>query len=159
MSTNLPEISKEVEKFRNIISLGKKDVFHLVRKTLVWSRNIDSEARTQLKSIYEEIAAKEENNYSAHVYSESAWKAINSREVKPVYSDHSEVVDGRVVVRNNFDKIFEKYPEAVVFGEDAGNIGDVNQGLEGLQEKYGSIRISDTGIREATILGLSLIHI
>ena len=57
------------------------------------------------------------------------------------------------MVRNNFDKIFEKYPEAVVFGEDAGNIGDVNQGLEGLQEKYGSIRISDTGIREATILG------
>ena len=62
-------------------------------------------------------------------------------------------MDGRVVVRNNFDKIFEKYPQALVFGEDAGNIGDVNQGLEGLQEKYGDVRIADTGIREATILG------
>jgi pyruvate/2-oxoglutarate/acetoin dehydrogenase E1 component len=57
------------------------------------------------------------------------------------------------VVRNNFDKIFEKYPETLVFGEDAGNIGDVNQGLEGMQEKYGDVRIADTGIREATILG------
>lgn len=153
LANHSSEISKEVEKFKNIISLGKKDVFHLVRKALLWTRNSDSEARTQLKLIYEEISAIEEQNYSSHLYSESAWKATNVKEVKPIYSDHSEVVDGRVVVRNNFDKIFEKYPEAVVFGEDAGNIGDVNQGLEGLQEKYGNIRISDTGIREATILG------
>ena len=153
LANHSPEISKEVEKFKNIISLGKKDVFHLVRKALLWTRNSDSEARNQLKLIYEEISEIEEQNYSSHLYSESAWKATNVKEVKPIYSDHSEVVDGRVVVRNNFDKIFEKYPEAVVFGEDAGNIGDVNQGLEGLQEKYGSIRVSDTGIREATILG------
>ena len=153
LAIHSPEISKEVEKFKNIISLGKKDVFHLVRKALLWTRNSDSEARNQLKLIYEEISEIEEQNYSSHLYSESAWKATNVKEVKPIYSDHSEVVDGRVVVRNNFDKIFEKYPEAVVFGEDAGNIGDVNQGLEGLQEKYGSIRVSDTGIREATILG------
>ena len=153
LAIHSPEISKEVEKFKNIISLGKKDVFHLVRKALLWTRNSDSEARNQLKLIYEEISEIEEQNYSSHLYSESTWKATNVKEVKPIYSDHSEVVDGRVVVRNNFDKIFEKYPEAVVFGEDAGNIGDVNQGLEGLQEKYGSIRVSDTGIREATILG------
>lgn len=74
------------------------------------------------------------------------------KEIKPVYSENSEDVDGRVVVRNNFDKIFEKYPETLVFGEDAGNIGDVNQGLEGMQEKYGEVRVADTGIREATIL-------
>ena len=148
-----PEIAQELVKFKNIISLGKKDIFHLVRKTLVWTRNTESSTRTELKAVYEEISAQEEQNYSSHLYSESAWKVTNVKEVKPVYSDHSEVVDGRVIVRNNFDKIFEKYPEAVVFGEDAGNIGDVNQGLEGLQEKYGSIRVSDTGIREATILG------
>ena len=62
-------------------------------------------------------------------------------------------MDGRVVIRNNFDKIFEKYPETLIFGEDTGSIGDVNQGLEGMQEKYGETRIADTGIREATILG------
>lgn len=147
------EIKQEIEKFKNLISLGKKDVFHLVRKTLLYTRNMASEERNQLQLIYDEIFAIEKDNYSSHLYSESIWKATQVKEVKPVYSDHSEVVDGRVVVRNNFDKIFEKYPEALVFGEDTGNIGDVNQGLEGLQEKYGKVRISDTGIREATILG------
>jgi 2-oxoisovalerate dehydrogenase E1 component len=62
-------------------------------------------------------------------------------------------VDGRVVLRNNFDALFSKYPNAIVFGEDVGKLGDVNLGLEGMQEKYGEYRVSDTGIREATILG------
>lgn len=153
LSTDIPEIKKEIDKFKSVISLGKKDVFHLIRKTLLWTRNINSEERNQLKSIYNTVFEIETDNYSSHLHSESIWKATNIKEVKPVYSDHSEVVDGRVVIRNNFDKIFEKYPEALVFGEDTGKIGDVNQGLEGLQEKYGSVRISDTGIREATILG------
>jgi pyruvate/2-oxoglutarate/acetoin dehydrogenase E1 component len=63
------------------------------------------------------------------------------------------MVDARVIMRDNFDAIFEKYPEALIFGEDSGAIGDVNQGLEGLQEKYGELRVADAGIREATILG------
>jgi len=58
-----------------------------------------------------------------------------------------------LVLRDNFDAIFTKYPEALIFGEDSGNIGDVNQGLEGMQEKYGELRVADVGIREATILG------
>ncbi len=58
-----------------------------------------------------------------------------------------------MVLRDNFDAIFTKYPESLIFGEDAGNIGDVNQGLEGMQEKYGELRVADVGIREATILG------
>ncbi len=73
--------------------------------------------------------------------------------VAPAYADDAEEVDGRLVLRDNFDKIFGKYPETLIFGEDTGEIGDVNQGLEGLQEKYGELRIADTGIREATILG------
>lgn len=153
LSVDIPELKKEIDKFKTVISLGKKDVFHLVRKTLLWTRNANSEERNQLKIIYKNLFDIEEDNYSSHLYSESNWSLSKIKEIKPIYSDHSEVVDGRVVIRNNFDKIFEKYPEALVFGEDAGNIGDVNQGLEGLQEKYGSVRISDTGIREATILG------
>ena len=117
------------------------------------TRAQNSAERTALKSKYEEIFKVEKDNYSSHLYSQSEWKATNVKEIKPIYSDASEEVDGRVVVRNNFDKIFAKYPQALVFGEDAGNIGDVNQGLEGLQEKYGEVRIADTGIREATILG------
>ena len=62
-------------------------------------------------------------------------------------------VDARIILRDNFDKLLSKYPELIIFGEDCGKIGDVNQGLEGLQEKHGEHRVFDTGIREATIIG------
>lgn len=147
------EINNLIENFRKIISKSKRDIFHLVRKTLLMTRDSHSPQKAALTSKYQDIKIVEKDNYSSHLYSQSEWKATNIKEVKPVFSEASKEVDGRVVVRNNFDKIFEKYPQALVFGEDAGNIGDVNQGLEGLQEKYGDVRIADTGIREATILG------
>lgn len=153
LKTQNTEIENEIEKFKKIISASKKDIFHLVRKTLLLTRGNNSVERANLQAKYNEIYAVEKDNYSSHLYSQSQWKATNVKEVAPIYSENSETVDGRVVVRNNFDKIFSKYPETLVFGEDAGNIGDVNQGLEGLQEKYGEVRIADTGIREATILG------
>jgi pyruvate/2-oxoglutarate/acetoin dehydrogenase E1 component/TPP-dependent pyruvate/acetoin dehydrogenase alpha subunit len=147
------EIENYINQFNKLVSKAKKDVFHLVRKSLLATRGTNSAERTQLMQKYNEIFEVEKDNYSSHLYSQSQWKAENVKEIKPIYSDSSEDVDGRVVVRNNFDKIFEKYPETLVFGEDAGNIGDVNQGLEGMQEKYGDVRVADTGIREATILG------
>ena len=147
------EINNLIENFHKIISKSKRDIFHLVRKTLLMTRDSHSPEKAALTSKYQDIKIVEKDNYSSHLYSQSEWKATNIKEVKPVFSEASKEVDGRVVVRNNFDKIFEKYPQALVFGEDAGNIGDVNQGLEGLQEKYGDVRIADTGIREATILG------
>ena len=147
------EVEAELQKFGSLISYAKKDVFSLMRKVLLLTRTHQSTERQWLASKYEQLLAQEKDNYSSHLYSESEWKSTNVKEVKPIYSENSEMVDGRVVVRNNFDKIFEKYPETLVFGEDAGNIGDVNQGLEGLQEKYGKVRVADTGIREATILG------
>ena len=147
------EVAAELEKFKAVISVAKKDLFHLVRKCLLVTRASQSTERQNLQTKYAEIFTIEKDNYSSHLYSQSDWKATNVKEVAPVFSDASETVDGRVVVRNNFDKIFNKYPETLIFGEDAGNIGDVNQGLEGLQEKYGDLRIADTGIREATILG------
>ena len=147
------EVEAELQKFGSLISYAKKDVFSLMRKVLLLTRTHQSTERQWLASKYQRLLAQEKDNYSSHLYSESEWKSTNVKEVKPIYSENSEMVDGRVVVRNNFDKIFEKYPETLVFGEDAGNIGDVNQGLEGLQEKYGKVRVADTGIREATILG------
>ncbi|REC79348.1 transketolase [Chryseobacterium elymi] len=147
------EIEGYIAQFNKLVSKAKKDVFHLTRKVLLTTRGTNSAERTQLMQKYNEVFEIEKDNYSSHLYSQSQWKAENVKEVKPVFSENSEEVDGRVVVRNNFDKIFEKYPETLVFGEDAGNIGDVNQGLEGMQEKYGEVRVADTGIREATILG------
>ncbi|RMZ59651.1 transketolase [Chryseobacterium nematophagum] len=147
------EIETYISQFNKLVSKAKKDIFHLTRKTLLVTRGIHSNERNQLLQKYNEVFEIEKDHYSSHLYSESEWKATHVKEVKPIFSENSEDVDGRVVVRNNFDKIFEKYPESLVFGEDAGNIGDVNQGLEGMQEKYGEVRIADTGIREATILG------
>ena len=147
------EVAAELEKFKAVVTVAKKDIFHLIRKSLLLTRTNQSAERQNLQSKFEEVFTVEKENYSSHLYSQSDWKATNVKEVAPIFSDASETVDGRVVVRNNFDKIFGKYPETLIFGEDAGNIGDVNQGLEGLQEKYGELRIADTGIREATILG------
>jgi transketolase len=150
---NQPEVVALLEKFSALVTVGKKDIFALVRKVLWATREQNTSDRQNLVQVYERISEKEADNYSSHLYSESEWKAVNIPEIKPVFSEDSQILDGRVVIRNNFDKIFEKYPETLIFGEDTGSIGDVNQGLEGMQEKYGEIRIADTGIREATILG------
>ena len=150
---NQPEVAALLEKFSALVTVGKKDIFALVRKVLWATREQNTSERQNLVRVYERISEKEADNYSSHLYSESEWKAVNIPEIKPVFSEDSQILDGRVVIRNNFDKIFEKYPETLIFGEDTGSIGDVNQGLEGMQEKYGETRIADTGIREATILG------
>lgn len=131
----------------------RKDILSTARKALRYVVSETSAEKTQLvnwiDSYFEQIQPK----YSAYLYSESPKSALNIKEVKPTYDDNSEDVDARLVIRDNFDAIFGKYPETLVFGEDAGHIGDVNQGLEGMQEKYGELRVSDVGIREATILG------
>ena len=147
------EVADLLENFSKLVSVGKKEIFALARKTLWATKTQHSEKRQKLQEIYQKFLITETDNYSSHLYSESEWSATKVQEIKPIFSEQSELVDGRVIIRNNFDKIFEKYPETLIFGEDTGNIGDVNQGLEGLQKKYGSTRIADTGIREATILG------
>jgi pyruvate/2-oxoglutarate/acetoin dehydrogenase E1 component len=96
------------------------------------------------------------DRYSSHLYSESSINIQSIKEIKPIYNEPQTFCDGREILRDNFDKILEKYPEVLIFGEDSGKIGGVNQGLEGLQKKYGELRVFDTGIREATILGQAI---
>ena len=153
LAENNREVESLLENFKKIVSIGKKDIFHLGRQTLLFTLKNNIPQRQLLANLMTELNAVEQDNYSSHLYSQSVWKATSVQEIKPIYSETSPEVDGRVVVRDNFDKIFEKYPETLIFGEDTGNIGDVNQGLEGMQEKYGESRVADTGIREATILG------
>lgn len=153
LAENNREVESLLENFKKIVSIGKKDIFHLGRQTLLFTLKNNIPQRQLLANLMAELNAVEQDNYSSHLYSQSVWKATSVQEIKPIYSEISPEVDGRVVVRDNFDKIFEKYPETLIFGEDTGNIGDVNQGLEGMQEKYGESRVADTGIREATILG------
>ncbi|MCK4880108.1 MAG: hypothetical protein KAS82_05580 [Bacteroidales bacterium] len=98
---------------------------------------------------------KEENRhrYSSHLYSETDRSPLRVKPVSPEYDEHPERITGREVLRDNFDALLSADPRIVIFGEDAGKIGDVNKSLEGLQAKYGEWRVTDTGIREATIVG------
>jgi len=131
----------------------RKDILSAARNILKYLIQENTPAKDKLigwiNAYFEEIQPK----YSTLLYSESEYRATNISEVLPVFDATSKMVDGRVILRDNFDKILSKNPEVLIFGEDTGTIGDVNQGLEGLQEKYGEMRVSDTGIREATIIG------
>lgn len=131
----------------------RKDIISCARKATRYVINDDSSAKKELQDWINAYLDRIQPLYSSHLYSESQKSPLKIQAVAPTYDKDSKVVDGRIVIRDNFDAIFTKYPEALVFGEDSGNIGDVNQGLEGLQEKYGEERVADAGIREATILG------
>jgi 2-oxoisovalerate dehydrogenase E1 component len=102
--------------------------------------------------IAQQAMALNADRYGSHLYSQSAQSCLNVTEV-PVRIRHDEEVDGRVIIRDNFAALFEKEPLLLTFGEDTGKIGDVNQGMEGMQARFGELRVSDVGIREATILG------
>jgi pyruvate/2-oxoglutarate/acetoin dehydrogenase E1 component/TPP-dependent pyruvate/acetoin dehydrogenase alpha subunit len=98
----------------------------------------------------------QEERYSSHLYSQSAESALNVPEIKPVYSERSPVVHGFELLNAGFDAMLARDPRVVAFGEDVGRLGDVNQGFAGLQAKYGDLRVSDTGIRETTIIGQAI---
>ncbi len=140
------DLSADTEPNRGIIvGAARRALRYVIAETTSEKRQLQD----WVNNYFEIVQPK----FSSHLYSEAANRATNISEVKPTYNNDAEDVDGRIVLRDNFDHIFSKHSEALVFGEDTGAIGDVNQGLEGLQEKYGELRISDTGIREATILG------
>ncbi len=140
------ELSAEKEPLR-------RNIAGAARKALRYVINEQSQEKEQIQNWLNKYFETTQPSYSSNLYSESDVNAKTITEVLPTYNADAEDVDARVVLRDNFDAIFSKYPEALIFGEDAGTIGDVNQGLEGMQEKYGELRVSDTGIREATILG------
>lgn len=128
----------------------RKDILSEARKSIRLS-NINLSSK--LKHWILNYKDKTQPFYSSHLYNEYSHSLKNSKEIKPYYSEKSSLTDGRIILRNNFDKLFEIHPNLIIFGEDSGKIGGVNQGLEGLQEKYGTEKVDDRGIREATIIG------
>lgn len=152
-SSNKNFILKIVNDLKADLGPVRKDVLGAARKALRYVRHEESDAKNRLSAFIREELAANYDRYSSHLYSQSQWSALNVREEKPQYGSDAQQVDGRLVLRDNFDKIFATNPLVVIFGEDSGFIGDVNQGLEGMQAKYGELRVSDTGIREATIMG------
>ncbi|WP_452233237.1 alpha-ketoacid dehydrogenase subunit alpha/beta [Lacinutrix sp. MEBiC02595] len=152
-STNKAFLTKLTNDLIAIVEPIRKDSLSAARKALRYVLNENSSEKTQVANWINSYIEKIQPKYSSHLHSQSNLSALHVKEVKPTYDDDAKLVDGRLVIRDNFDALFTKYPEVLVFGEDAGHIGDVNQGLEGMQEKYGDLRVSDVGIREATILG------
>ena len=129
----------------------RKEILTTARKVL--RMIVKENTRSQLATWITNYTNKIQPKFSSHLFSESNSNIYSATEVAATYDESADEVDARLVLRDNFDAIFSKYPESLIFGEDAGNIGDVNQGLEGMQEKYGELRVADVGIREATILG------
>jgi pyruvate/2-oxoglutarate/acetoin dehydrogenase E1 component/TPP-dependent pyruvate/acetoin dehydrogenase alpha subunit len=146
----LGEFSNKLKNYPNAI---RKDILSAARKALAVTVKTGSSARQELVEWVKQSREENKDRYSSHLYSETDKSPLNVEPVKPNYPDEPKRVDGRLVIRENFDVLFNKYPNTLIFGEDTGKLGDVNKGLEGLQDKYGEARISDTGIREATILG------
>ena len=131
----------------------RRDVLSVARRVVLELRGKDSAPKRKLIQWLQEQEELNTERYNSHLYSETKYSPLKIEESEPEYKPDAKNVDGRIVLRDNFDAIFNKYPNVMAFGEDAGKLGDVNLGLEGLQDKYGDIRVSDTGIREATILG------
>ncbi len=130
----------------------RKDIISSAKKILRLTRGEESQAKNDLIKWLEDSRLINADRYSSHLYSQSGESPLKVARVAPEY-DEEEMIDGRLVLRDNFDHIFKNRPEVLTFGEDTGKIGGVNQSMEGMQEKYGELRVSDTGIRECTIIG------
>jgi pyruvate/2-oxoglutarate/acetoin dehydrogenase E1 component/TPP-dependent pyruvate/acetoin dehydrogenase alpha subunit len=152
-SSNGMFIRKLKNDLNALVEPIRKDVLSTARKALRYVRDENIAEKADLQRFIKSALHSAFDKYSTHLTSETEDAALNVIEVEPTYSHKPELVDARVIMRDNFDAILSKQNDVLIFGEDSGKIGDVNQGLEGLQEKYGELRISDTGIREATILG------
>jgi pyruvate/2-oxoglutarate/acetoin dehydrogenase E1 component/TPP-dependent pyruvate/acetoin dehydrogenase alpha subunit len=152
-STNKAFIEKEITELTKIKDPIRKEIFNTVRKILRITRGEVSPAKNALKTWLTNETAKNFDRYSEYLHSQSALAATKVTEVAPTYDATPTFEDGRIILRENFRHIFETRPETLIFGEDAGKIGGVNQSLEGLQEQFGELRIADVGIRECTIIG------
>jgi pyruvate/2-oxoglutarate/acetoin dehydrogenase E1 component/TPP-dependent pyruvate/acetoin dehydrogenase alpha subunit len=144
------------EKLVNIQVPFRRDIISAAMDTLIESRDDQPPVR---QSLVDWIHAQEPVNkdrYGSYLYSQSSESALLVPEVKPVYSEKSPTLNGFEVINAYFDAAFAHEPRLIAFGEDVGRIGDVNQGMRGLQEKYGVLRVTDTGIREATIIGQAI---
>ncbi|MBL57898.1 MAG: transketolase [Flavobacteriales bacterium] len=141
------ELTGEMDLYRNYMISCAKKVLRLVR-----FEDIPDE-KQRLADWLNESKIANHDRYNSLLYAHGDFSSSSIKEIAPTYEASSNLVDGRIILRENFDAILAKNPKVFIFGEDTGKIGGVNQGCEGLQEKYGELRVFDTGIREAAIMG------
>jgi pyruvate/2-oxoglutarate/acetoin dehydrogenase E1 component len=136
-----------------MFGIFRRDYLSKARMLLGMIVNEDIAEKATLRNFINRINSENHNRYNTKLYNETSTSVLKVKEIKPTYNIDSEDVDARIILRDNFHHMFSAIPEAMIFGEDVGKIGGVNQGVEGLQDKFGEIRVADTGIREATIIG------
>ena len=152
-SANNAFIQKEIEALEKAMDPMRKEILTATRKVLRKVRTENIPAKAALASWIKKKIDQNFDRYSSYLFSQSEKAALNIKAVAPRFPSEPVMDDGRIILRDNYDYLLNKYPEALVFGEDAGKIGGVNQTLEGMQDKYGTLRVADTGIRECTIIG------
>jgi pyruvate/2-oxoglutarate/acetoin dehydrogenase E1 component len=134
----------------------RRDAAAAAHSALVLTRGEDSPERAELSSFLETLRAEGEERYGSELYAGGRRSALSVPGVPPAFSPASPKVMGYELINAAFDAALARDPRVVAFGEDLGKLGDVNQGFRGLQDKYGALRVSDTGIREVTILGQAI---
>lgn len=150
--TKSPSEVLDIKKlFSNLNNLNKKDGIKSLKKLARFSNS--EKNKKEISKLLQTLTLKNAERYNSHLYSEFESSPLRVDPISAIYSDKSLMVDGREIINAFFDYTFANNPLVFALGEDVGKIGDVNQGFAGLQEKYGDLRITDTGIREATIIG------
>ncbi len=154
-SSNADFIKKIKTDLGSLTEPIRKDIHSAIKKVLRLTRTENITSKQKLNEWLSIAKIDNYDRYSSYLFSQSDKAVLNIKPADVTYGDNSQL-DGREVLRENFDAILGKFPEVMIFGEDSGKIGGVNQGLEGLQKKYGEHRVFDTGIREATIMGQAI---
>ncbi len=153
ITQNDPQVHLIFSHLEKIDEIGYKDLISAGRKINLILAKYDFSGLENYMKWFKDLYEFVSNKISSDLYSVSLKDLEKINNIQPTYKKESETVDGRIIIRDNFDALFKKYDNLIMFGEDVGKIGDVNQGMEGMQKKYGKIRVSDTGIRESTIIG------
>ena len=153
ITQNDPQVHLIFSHLEKIDEIGYKDLISAGRKINLILAKYDFSGIENYMKWFKDLYEFVSNKISSDLYSVSLKDLEKINNIQPTYKKDSETVDGRIIIRDNFDALFKKYDNLIMFGEDVGKIGDVNQGMEGMQKKYGKIRVSDTGIRESTIIG------
>ena len=153
ITQNDPQIHLIFSHLEKIDEIGYKDLISAGRKINLILAKYDYSGFENYMKWFKELNEFVSDKISSNLYSISEKDLDKVKNTNPTFKKESKVVDGRIIIRDNFDALFKKYDNLIMFGEDVGKIGDVNQGMEGMQKKYGKYRVSDTGIRESTIIG------
>jgi pyruvate/2-oxoglutarate/acetoin dehydrogenase E1 component len=148
-----PGVQALAQELANITDASRKEVYSTVRKAMRLLRGQDNPAKAELRKWYEAQSLQNQDRYNSKLFTETAQRPEAIPQVTLSYAADAPLLDGREILNACFDAHFDRDPRILAFGEDVGRIGDVNQGFAGLQEKFGDLRVTDTGIREMTIVG------